>query len=68
MLYVEILVYFPRNRLCCNNHLSINIFKPILFYIEKEDKKSIKSVILLDLFIWNGSSKYFKNYLYPYLD
>ena len=39
--YVEIFVNFPLNKLCCRSHLSVKIFNPILFSMEKEDRKSI---------------------------
>lgn len=43
---VDIFVYFPLNKLCCKSHLSINIFSPILFSIENDDKKSITLLTL----------------------
>ena len=38
--YVAILVNLPLNKLCWSSHLSIRIFRAILFSMEKEERKS----------------------------
>lgn len=45
--YVAVLVCFPLNKLCWSSHLSMSILSPILFSMEKDDRKSTTPLALV---------------------
>ena len=46
-MYVAVFVCLPLNKLCWSSHLSTNILSPILFSIEKDERKSTTSFALV---------------------